>query len=84
MHRTDRTAKALIAHAEQLGAMWMPISGAIDGLLYFRGQLLMVDWKSPGGALTPTQSKLASQGWPIHFLSTPAELEAALGISPRG
>jgi hypothetical protein len=77
-HRTDQTAKALIAHALSLGCKYHGQDGTIDGVLWLPdGRLVEVDWKSPKGELTPAQAKLVASGWhQIRFISDVAQLEA--------
>jgi hypothetical protein len=79
--RIDNTAKTLVKHAKQLGADYHSLNGTIDGLLFYRGRVHLVDWKSPGGTLTDDQAKLVARGWPIAFVSTTGQLEALLGVS---
>lgn len=78
IHRPDTTSKALIAYAKQLGAEYLPLDGAIDGLLLHRGAVVMVDWKTPGATLTETQAKLVANGWPVRFLSKPEHVQELL------
>ncbi len=76
--KVDGTQKALVAVAKQFGAKYHHIGGVIDGLLLYNGRLLAVDWKSPGGTLTPEQAKLVAAGWPILFISDEQQLIQAL------
>lgn len=78
IHRLDITSKALVAHAKKLGANYLPLDGAIDGLLLHRGRVIPVDFKSPGATLTDTQAKLTAAGWPIVYLSTPEQVTELL------
>jgi hypothetical protein len=80
--RVDNTAKALTAAAKQLGADYLPLNDVIDGILSFRGKTWLVDWKSPGGTLTPNQAKLVARGWPIRFISTVEQLQRLLQEKP--
>ena len=74
--RVDATAKDLIAYAKSLGFDYLPINGVVDGVLVFGGfRACVVDWKSPGGDLTPAQSKLVARGFPIRFVSKPEQLD---------
>lgn len=78
-HRTDLTAKALTAHAKSLGCHFLAHDGTIDGTLWLpSGRLILVDWKSSGASLTPSQVRLVAANWRIHFLSTPAHVEAVV------
>lgn len=75
-HRTDSTAKALIAYAESLGFVYMDIGGIVDGLLAYGQKVVVVDWKAEGGELTKNQQKLVARGFPIRFISSPQQLDA--------
>lgn len=74
--RIDATAPALIAYAQDLGFTYVPINGVLDGVLILGGyRACLVDWKSPGGDLTPAQSKLVARGVPVRFVHRPEQLE---------
>lgn len=76
--RIDQTAPALVKAAKQMGADVVPINGVIDALLLYRGRLLLIDWKAPGGTLTDAQARLTARGWPIHYVSTVDMLQRLL------
>jgi ATP-dependent exoDNAse (exonuclease V) beta subunit len=76
--RVDATSTALVKRARKLGAEYVPLNSIIDGLLFHRGRVYLVDWKSPGGSLTPDQAKLTARGWPIFYISTVEQLEGLL------
>lgn len=73
--RTDSTAKDLRAYAESIGFSVIPINGVIDCLLQWGTHTTVVDWKSPGGTLTPDQIKLVAKGLQIRFLSRPEQID---------
>ena len=75
-HRTDNGSKALIKYAEQIGFVYCAVEGVIDGVLSLGQQAVAVDWKSKGGTLTPNQQRLIARGFPLRFVSTPAQLDA--------
>lgn len=74
-NRVDATSKSLIAYAESLGFVYCPVNGAVDGLLAWGQAVTAIDWKSPGGTLTPTQQRLIARGFPVRFLSRPEQLD---------
>jgi hypothetical protein len=75
--RVDTTAASLTALARQMGALVLPLNGAIDCLIYTRrGALLAIDWKGPRTPRTPTQKRLVASGFPLHFVSTSEQLMA--------
>lgn len=78
LQRVDATAKGLIAEVVGYGARYLPINGVIDGVIWFRGQVYLVDWKSAKTPLTDAQSKLVTEGWPIWFLRDSAALRELL------
>lgn len=77
-HRVDSTAKGLIKIAQQLGAQYHDLGGALDGLLLHRGTVYLIDWKGPKTKRTKRQQKLVEAGWPIVFIRTAEELQALL------
>lgn len=76
VHRTDNGSKALIAYAQSIGLEFDPIGGKLDGFVWLGRQVRLVDFKSKGGELTPAQSRLIARGAPIHFISSPSQLDA--------
>ncbi len=77
--RVDSTAPALVKAARQLGFQYVPLNAVVDGLLLHpKGRVVIVDWKSKGGTLTPDQAKLVASGWPIRFIQTPEQLAQLL------
>jgi hypothetical protein len=80
IHRTDTTARALIAATKQLNAKYTPADGTFDGVLWVpsTGKVELVDFKSPGASLTEGQAKLVAAGWPLRFISDLDQLRALL------
>ena len=82
--KIDNTATALIAEAKAYGAFYLPINGTVDGALFFRGQVHIVDWKTPKGKKQPTvkltdrQAKLLAEGWPIWIVGNSEQLREVL------
>jgi hypothetical protein len=72
IHRVDSSAKGLIVYAKSLGAQYAAADGTFDGVLWMpsTGRVELVDWKSEGGDLTPSQVKMVASGWPLRFVST--------------
>ena len=73
--RVDNTAKTLRAYAESLGFTVVVLNGVVDSLLVRGSRVVIVDWKSKGGTLTPDQAKLVARGVPIRFITTPEQLD---------
>lgn len=78
LHRQDSTAKGLVAEAKALGADYLALDSVIDGILFYRGQTFLVDWKGPKTKRTERQMKLVLAGWPIWFVTTSQELRDLL------
>lgn len=74
--RIDNGCKELIAYAESLGFVYCPINGVLDGLLAWGQTVTAIDWKSKNGELTTAQSRLIAKGFPVRFVSTPAQIDA--------
>jgi hypothetical protein len=76
-HRTDTTAKALTAYAKSLHVGVQELGGVIDVALFYGTRVVrLVDFKSDGGKLTDSQSKLVAKGVPVHFIRDPHQLDA--------
>lgn len=75
-NRVDDTAKPLIAYAKTLGFDYEGVNGTFDGVLVWGTTAVCVDWKSPGGQLTPAQQRMVARGFPVRFLSRPEQLDA--------
>ena len=80
--RVDTSASALVKTARELGAYVVPLNSIVDCLIYWRGVWHVVDWKSPGGHLTPAQQKLVidTGGAGVKFISTEAQLRELLNV----
>lgn len=74
--RVDNTAKALRAYAESIGFVVVHLGVVVDCLLVWGSTVLVVDWKSKGGTLTPEQVKLVARGVPVRFVTTPDQVQA--------
>ena len=73
--KVDTTAKALRKYAESIGFSVVTINGVVDSLLTRGERVWIVDWKSPGGTLTPDQVRLVARGIPIKFITRPEQLD---------
>lgn len=76
MARIDNTARTLTAYAKSLGFDYEPVNATFDGVLAWGTTAICVDWKSPGGLLTPTQQRMVARGFPIRYISKPEQLDA--------
>ena len=76
INRSDTGSKELIKYAEDLGFVVHGEGGAIDSYLAWGQQIVAVEWKSPGGTLTPKQQKLIARGFPVRFMSRPEQIDA--------
>ena len=83
-NRVDTTAKALIAHAKALGFDYEPVNASFDGVLAYGHLAVCVDWKSPGGLLTPSQQRMVTRGFPLRLISKPEQLDALRAELMRG
>lgn len=82
-HRTDATAKALTAEAKRLGVDVELLGGAVDAVWWLGATVRLVDYKSPGGELQPSQAKLIARGCPLRFVSTPEQAAALVAEMKR-
>jgi hypothetical protein len=76
VNRPDTGSKELIAYAKKLGFDYEHMGGSIDGVLAWGEKVTLVEWKSKGGTLTPTQQRLVARGFPVRFVSRPEQLDA--------
>lgn len=74
--RVDNTSKPLIAYAKSLGFDYEPVNATFDGVLAFGLTAICVDFKSPGGTLTPSQQRMVARGFPVRFVSIPEHIDA--------
>jgi hypothetical protein len=78
-NRVDESEKPLVAYARSLGFGYAKNGGDWDGDLYLGRVVVPVDWKTPGKAtVKPKQLKLLADGFPLRFISTPAQLDALM------
>jgi len=76
-------AKALSAEAVRLGVGMEPLGGTVDAVLFLGRVVRLVDFKSPGGELQPSQAKLIARGCPVTFVSTVDQLAALVAEMKR-
>jgi hypothetical protein len=76
VNRPDTGSKELIAYAKSLGFDYEHMGGSIDGVLAWGDKVTLVEWKSKGGTLTPSQQRLVARGFPVRFVSRPEQLDA--------
>jgi hypothetical protein len=76
INRPDNGSKELIAYAKSLGFDYEHMGGSIDGVLAWGDTVTLVEWKSKGGTLTPSQQRLIARGFPVRFVSRPEQLDA--------
>lgn len=74
--RVDKTSQPLIAYAKSVGFDYEPANATFDGVLALGTLAICVDWKSPGGLLTPSQQRMVARGFPVRFLSRPEQIDA--------
>lgn len=75
INRRDTGSKELEAYAASIGFGVAHIGGDWDCDLYLGRFVAPVDWKSPTAPMTPKQQKLILKGFPLRFISTPAQLD---------
>lgn len=75
VNRSDTGSKELIAYAKSLGFDYEPWGGAIDGALAWGDTVILVDWKSKGGTLTPSQQRIIARGFPVRFVTRVEQLD---------
>ena len=76
VNRPDTGSKELIAYAKSLGFDYEHMGGSIDGVLAWGDTPVLVEWKSKGGTLTPSQQRIVARGFPLRFISKPEQLDA--------
>ena len=76
MNRSDAGSKELIAYAKSIGFDYEHMGGSIDGVLVWGDRPVLVEWKSKGGTLTPSQQRLIARGFPVRYVSRPEQLDA--------
>lgn len=79
--RRDANEKSLLDTAAKCGYLVMRL-GEFDALLCKKStkQLLMIDCKVPTGKPTKKQAALVAAGWPLHYIASPTQLLALLGV----
>ena len=77
--RRDATEPAILRTLAQVGADYILLD-AFDVLVHFRGALFMLDCKTARGRPTRSQARLVRRGWPLRFVTTPADVLTVLGL----
>lgn len=79
--KVDSTARDLVQAARQMGAKVLILNDVIDAAVLVRGNIYLVDWKTPRGKRNPRmirthrQMELEAEGWPIRYIGTLDGLE---------
>jgi hypothetical protein len=76
VNRPDTGSKELIAYAKSIGFDYEHFGGSVDGALAWGATAVLVEWKSKGGTLTPTQQRLIARGFPVRYVSRHEQLDA--------
>jgi hypothetical protein len=78
-HRTDRGSADLIQLLKASGVDYEPLGGAIDGVAWYRGRCVLIDFKAAVKApLTSRQGKLLARGCPICFIWEDRQVRAVV------
>lgn len=85
--RVDTTQRDLTAYLRERGIGVELLGGTVDAVVWLGRHVRLVDFKSLGGELQPSQAKLLAKGCPVEFVSTPqqcdvliAEMRKAVGL----
>ena len=79
MRKRDATEAVILRTLRQVGADYVLLD-PFDVLVWFRGQLFMLDCKTATGRATKHQRELIARGWPLRFVVTEAETLKAIGL----
>jgi len=77
--KVDTTQAAIVAALRGVGARVWVVNGAVDLVVRFRGHYTLIDCKSKGTRMTPTQKAMVADGWTIHFTHSVNEALYAIG-----
>ncbi len=78
--KRDDTERDILLALTAVGAEFLCLD-VFDILVWFRGQLFMLECKTGRGRPTPSQARLERRGWPLHVVRSPVEALAAIGIT---
>lgn len=76
--RRDSTEPEILRALYDVGADYILLD-PFDVLVLFRGNLTMLDCKSPKGKPTRNQTVLVERGWPLHYVRTAEQALVAIG-----
>ena len=77
--RVDANQREIVEELREAGVRILLINQAVDAVCLYRGQVLIVDFKTVEGRLTDTQRELVMDGWPITFARSAFDVLKALG-----
>jgi hypothetical protein len=84
-HRADTGASELVELIRASGCGYEPLGSAVDGVAWFRGRSILVDFKSGAKApLTARQKALKERECPICFVWDAAGVRAVVEFLKRG
>lgn len=76
--KRDRTEPSILEALGSVGADYLLLD-TVDVLVWFRGDLFLLECKTGKGRHTRSQDELVQRGWPVHFCSTPEQALKAIG-----
>ena len=65
--KRDQSEKAILQALKQVGADYLLLD-KFDALVFYKGQLTMLEVKTGKGRITKSQQELADRGWPVQFV----------------
>jgi len=83
-HRTDTGSAKLIALLKASGIDYEPLGGAIDGVAWYRGHCVLIDFKAgQKSPMTGKQQKLIERDCPILFVWSEGQVRSVVDFLQR-
>lgn len=76
--KRDHSERSILDALNQVGADYLLLD-AIDVLVFYRGNVFLLEVKTGKGRKTRSQQELVEKGWPLHFVSTPEQALQIIG-----
>lgn len=76
--KRDTSEAGIVLALRQAGALVLVLD-VFDLLVYFRGDLYMLDAKTGKGKATASQDRLIALGWPLSFVRNPLDALMRIG-----
>jgi hypothetical protein len=80
--KRDQSERDILKALSAVGADYLLLD-AVDVLVWYRGNLHLLECKTGKGRQTKSQQDLVRRGWPLRFVNSPEQALEAIGLAAK-